>query len=147
MAPSGSQSYATHRRFVPLYHYVLPSLALLLLVGSSTLLWRTFHQNRGRLAAACIFLLVVAFILTAFFARDFALKAQDRAIRAEENFRHQLLFGTPLDARLTLRQIIGLRFAPDEELGPLAKRAAEEGLSEEAIKKAIQRWRADHHRA
>ena len=70
-----------------------------------------------------------------FFSRSFSLKAQDRAIRAEENFRHFILTGKPLDSRLTTRQIIGLRFASDEEFVELAKSAAEKGTSEEDIKK------------
>jgi hypothetical protein len=45
-----------------------------------------------------------------------------------------------------MRQIIGLRFASDEEFGALAKKAAEEGLSENAIKKSIKTWRADTYR-
>ncbi len=55
--------------------------------------------------------------------------------------------GKLLDSRLTLRQIIGLRFASDEEFVALAKRAIEENLSENDIKKAVKNWRADHHRA
>ncbi len=79
-------------------------------------------------------------------ARVFALKAQDRAIRVEENFRHYLLTGEPLDPRLTTRQVIGLRFAADDEFVTLAKSAAESGTSEKEIKQAIQNWRADDYR-
>ena len=78
--------------------------------------------------------------------RTYALKAQDRAIRAEENLRHFILTGKPFDARLTIQQIIGLRFASDEELPVLAQKAAEEGLSSKQIKQAIQHWRADYYR-
>ena len=80
------------------------------------------------------------------FARLFALKAQDRAIRAEENFRHYLLTGKPLDPRITVRQVIGLRFAPDDEFPALAAKAAAEGTSEDDIKKSIKNWKADHYR-
>jgi len=85
--------------------------------------------------------------LTAFYARVFALKAQDRAIRAEEKFRHFVLTGKRLDTKLTTRQIIGLRFASDEEFPELAKRAVIENLSENAIKKVITNWREDTYRA
>jgi hypothetical protein len=46
---------------------------------------------------------------------SFALRAQDRAIRAEENLRHFILTGKPFDSRLRMSQIIALRFAPDDE--------------------------------
>ena len=76
----------------------------------------------------------------------FALKAQDRAIRAEENLRHFVLTGKLLDPKLTLRQIIGLRFAADAEFVALAQKAAASGMSEKDIKKAITQWKADHDR-
>jgi hypothetical protein len=76
----------------------------------------------------------------------FALKAQDRAIKAEENFRHHLLTGKLLDPRLTMRQIIGLRFASDEEFPELAAKAATAGTSEDDIKKSVRNWRADNYR-
>ena len=78
---------------------------------------------------------------------SFALRAQDRAIRAEENFRHFILTGKPLPAELKLGQIIALRFAADEEFVGLVGKAIAEKLSVNDIKKAIQQWRADHHRA
>lgn len=146
MAQQSEQTYENHRQLVPLYHGVLTLIALVALVGSATLLYRTFQAGNGRLAASCIFLLVVMAILEAYFLRAFALKAQDRAIRAEENLRHYALHGRLLDPRLTIRQVIGLRFACDEELGPLAQRAVEEDLSENAIKKSVRSWRSDRYR-
>jgi hypothetical protein len=82
-----------------------------------------------------------------YFARAFALKAQDRAIRAEENLRHFAMTGSLLDKRLKMGQVIALRFASDNEFVALAKRAAEEGLSSKDIKMAIQDWKADDNRA
>jgi hypothetical protein len=57
-----------------------------------------------------------------------------------------LLTGKPLDSKLTIRQIIGLRFASDEEFPELAKKAVADNLSEEDIKKAVKNWRADFYR-
>ena len=54
--------------------------------------------------------------------------------------------GKLLDARLSTRQIIGLRFASDGEFVDLAKQAAEKSLSEDAIKQAVKNWRADTNR-
>ena len=74
------------------------------------------------------------------------MKAQDRAIKAEENMRHFMLTGKLLDSRITVRQIVGLRFASDEEIVALAKRAVEENLSEDAIKRAVKNWKGDYYR-
>lgn len=78
--------------------------------------------------------------------RAFPARVQDRSIRAEENLRHYVLAGKLLDPRLKISQIVALRFAPDEEFVDLVKCAAEEGLSNDAIKKEIKAWKADHHR-
>ena len=91
---------------------------------------------------------VIAVICGFFFAyiRIFALKAQDRAIRAEENLRHFALTGKLLPAQLRIGQIIALRFASDEEFPALAAKAAAENLSNKEIKLSIQHWRADWYR-
>jgi hypothetical protein len=91
-------------------------------------------------------LISVVLIIIYWYARAFALRAQDRAIRAEENFRHFILTGKPFDNRLRLSQIIALRFAPDDEFPSLAKKAVEEKLRSKEIKVAIQKWKADHNR-
>lgn len=139
------QNYKTHRRFVPLYHFVLSLLLLAGLGGSVVNLWKS-HDPHVHYSAALILLVFVCLILVYYFVRAFALKAQDRAIRAEENLRHYVLTGSLLDARLTTRQIVGLRFAADGEFQELAGKAAAEGLSEEAIKRSIKDWRGDHYR-
>jgi hypothetical protein len=80
------------------------------------------------------------------YARRFALVAQDRAIRAEENFRHYILTGKPLDSRLRMSQIIALRFASDDEFPLLAQKAVTENMSQKEIKQSIRNWRADLYR-
>jgi hypothetical protein len=103
--------------------------------------------NHERIYSASLLVAVtVIFAMGFFFYRGFALRAQDRAIRVEENFRHFILTGKPLDNRLGMRQIIALRFAPDEEFVTLAKEAAEKQLSSDEIKKSIKRWKGDYHR-
>jgi hypothetical protein len=77
----------------------------------------------------------------------FAVTVQDRAIRAEESLRYFILTGRAIDTRVTIGQLIALRFAHDDEFVALADRAEKEGLSPAEIKKAIKQWRADHHRA
>lgn len=142
-----TQNYSNHRRFVIMYHVISFFLIALLLISS--IYYTISESNAHQSMKPGLFLFLISFVLLNlfFFARTFALKAQDRAIRAEENFRHFLLTGKPFDARLTIRQIIGLRFASDEEFPSLAKKAAEEGISEDEIKKSIKNWRGDYYRA
>lgn len=142
------QSYAKHAKFVPLYHQVLAGLIFITFIGSLVNLYRRFTEinHTGRLSAELITLLTIALFIATLFARIFPLKAQDRAIRAEENLRYFALTGKLLDARLNIKQIIGLRFASDGEFVELARRAADEGLSQDAIKKAVKQWRPDYDR-
>ena len=142
-----TQNYKTHRQIVPMYHYVLLLIVLVVVIGSFVNAVMTIVAGTGIFDALLIFGLSAAIFLTAVFARIFALKAQDRAICAEENLRHFVKTGSLLDNRLTVRQVIGLRFASDEEYLALAKKAVEEHLSEDDIKKQIRSWRADHYRA
>lgn len=130
---------------VPLYHYVA---GLLVILGFGGSIVNFIHADAHTHYSAAL-LLVAFFVLIIIFwyARAFALRAQDRAIRAEENFRHYLLTGKPFDSKLRMGQIIALRFASDGEMPALAKRAVEEKLSNKQIKQAIQNWRADYNRA
>ena len=91
-------------------------------------------------------LVSVVFIIYYIYTRAFALRAQDRAIRAEERLRHFQLTGQPLDPQLRMSQIIALRFASDAEFPVLAKKAVSENLSNRQIKQAINSWKADHYR-
>ena len=139
------QSFKNHGRYIFMFHIVTYAAIIAVIIGSIINLANSSKEN---LYSASL-LVVVSLILAslAWFSRRFALKAQDRAIRAEENFRHFILTGKPLDNRLHMRQIIALRFAPDEEFADLCQQAADKNLKGAEIKKAIQNWRADHHRA
>ena len=141
-----TQNYANHRRYVPVFHAVLFPLLVLTLIGACMNLYKSCGDHQRLYSASLIVVLTISMVLLFFFCRIFALKAQDRAIRAEENLRHYVLTGKLLDPRITIRQVIGLRFAPDEEFVALAQRAAAEGLSEDAIKRAVKQWRADTYR-
>jgi hypothetical protein len=93
-----------------------------------------------------IVVLTICCGLLFYYTRTFALKAQDRAIRAEENLRHFALTGKLLDARLTMKQIIALRFAPADEFVELASKAADGHMPAADIKRAIKNWKADDYR-
>jgi hypothetical protein len=139
------QNYKNHRRYIFLWHVLTGLAVIALLIGSIVNL---IHSANDNFYSASLLVLVSLILCSIFwYARAFALKAQNRAIRTEENFRHFILTGKPLDSRLRMHQIIALRFADDEELHDLAKKAADEGMSNKEIKLAVKKWRADHHRA
>jgi len=140
------QNYGNHRRLVPAYHVVLLGVLVVTMVGSLVNLDKSIGDHERLYNASLIAVLAATSILTAVFCRVFALKAQDRAIRAEENLRHYVLTGKLLDPRLGIREIVALRFAPDAEFPALAGRAAQESMSPEAIKRAVGHWRADTYR-
>lgn len=143
----GTQNYKTHRRFVPLHHFVLYPVILACIAASIWIFYTAFYTvKHGRLIALNLGGLSVAALLLCYYGRAFALKAQDRAIRAEENLRHFVLTGKLLDNRLTVSQIAALRFASDTEFLILSEKAATENLKGEEIKKAIVNWREDYNR-
>lgn len=139
------QNFKNHSRLIPLYHGVAFLLAIAGLIGSIINLL-CHHNPSNHYSAALLVVVFFLIILILWYARVFALKAQDRAIRAEENFRHFILTGKPFDSKLTIAQIIGLRFACDEEFPALAIKAVDEKLSQKQIKQAVKNWRADHYR-
>jgi len=141
-----AQNYANHRRFVPMFHGVLFGLLVVTFVGSLVNLTKSFGDHQRIYSASLIVVLSFCSLLLFFFCRIFALKAQDRAIRAEENLHHYVLTSRLLDPGLTIRQVIGLRFASDAEFVELAQKAVREHLSEDAIKRSIKNWRADTYR-
>jgi hypothetical protein len=140
------QSYENHVQLVTAYHKVTLPLLLLTFIGAGVNLYLSWGDHERVYSASLIVVLTVCLVLTAFFARTFALKAQDRAIRVEENLRHFAITGKLLDPRLSVKQIVGLRFASDEEFVALARKAAEEGLTPGAIKRSVKNWRADLYR-
>ena len=138
------QNYSNHSKMVLGFHGILFVAIVALLIGAiRNLIKATGEDIYG---ASLLVLIPLIFLFFMYFTRAFALKAQDRAIKAEENFRYYLLTGKALNSKLTMRQIIGLRFASDEEYIELAERAVKENLSEKDIKKSIKNWKADNYR-
>jgi len=140
------QSYANHAKFVPAFHFVLGPVILATLIGSFVNLWKSLGDHERLYNASLIAAISVALVLLFIFTRNFAVGVQDRAIRAEENLRHFVLTGKLLDPRLSLKQVVGLRFASDAEFVELARKAAESGMPQDAIKKSVTNWRADPDR-
>ncbi len=138
------QSFSNHAQMVPGFHYLTFGGIIALLGGSINYLLKSSPENKY--LASLIVLTSIIFVLVAWFTRTFALKAQDRAIRAEENLRHFVLTGKLLPAGLRIGQIVALRFAADEEFVGLAAKAASENLGSKEIKQSITNWKEDTYR-
>jgi hypothetical protein len=141
------QNYSNHRKYIPGFHFVLFFLGILALVGSIFFLIKSYMHGIERIASLVVFVGSLNFMILYFYSRDFVTTVQDRAIRAEENLRYFALTGNLLDPRLTMQQIVALRFASDPELVGLVNRAITENLSNDDIKKEIKNWKADLDRA
>lgn len=140
------QNKSNHRRLSPMYHGVLLLMVLSAIVISVYFLIQAISNSEKLILPVLLVLYSFAFLVLMTLSRVFALKAQDRAIRAEESLRHFILTGKPIDPKLRLGQIIALRFASDEELILLVEKTVEENLSQNQIKELIKNWKPDNHR-
>ncbi len=138
------QNFNNHAQMVPGFHYLAFGGIIALLGGSINYLLKSSPENKY--LASLLVLASIIFVLVAWFTRTFALKAQDRAIRAEENLRHYVLTGKLLPSSLSVGQIVALRFASDAEFPALVEKAAANNLSGKEIKQSIQNWKADFYR-
>jgi hypothetical protein len=144
MAGKTPQTYANHTRLDPLFHFFL-----LPIFGGSTFasifrFW--YHPNT---TTGWQFLLVASAMVAVFKMRLYSVKVQDRIIRLEERLRLATLLPEALRSRipeLTEQQLVGLRFASDQELPNLVDRALSERLSQADIKKTVRVWRPDYWR-
>ena len=138
------QNFKNHGKLVTGFHGVLFVALVALLVGSVYHLFRTTSENLY--LASLMVLIAIILILMAWYVRTFPLKAQDRAIRAEENMRHYVMTGKLLPSDLRMSQIIALRFASDDEFLPLMEKALKDKLSAKEIKSSIKSWKGDYYR-
>ena len=141
---SQTQSYSSHAKFDPPFHFfVLPVLVFNILVVGY-LLFR--HPGIG---GTWVLLVSMSLLVLAGRARSWATHLQDRVIRLEERLRLASTLPEALRSRideLSPSQLVGLRFASDAELPALVQRALDEKLSRSEIKKAITDWRPDYSR-
>lgn len=140
-----NQSFASHAKMVPGYHYVGTGL---LVVPTIYFLYVTATAfSVGNLMVA---LFAVGVNVIGLYARLFPLGVQDRLIRTEERLRMERLFSDDLKARIgeiSTDHLIGLRFASDGELADLTRRVLDGELADrKSVKQAIKSWRADHQR-
>lgn len=140
------QSYATHTRWLPVWHYVaFPITAL----AALHLLYGAIRHPSVMSALWALY----AFAITAgiFASRVMALTVQDRVIRLEMRLRLKEILPAPLYARfgeLSMRHLVALRFAGDAEMAGLVERVLKGELSKEKeIKLAVKDWQGDAQRA
>jgi hypothetical protein len=141
---SKTQSLKNHARFDPPYHFFIVGVYLLNLVYAGFQVYRQPGVYSGWYLA-----LSIAVIVPIIKLRTYPLKVQDRVIRLEERLRLQALAPQEWHAqiyRLSEDQLIGLRFAADDEVVELAKQALEHNLTRKQIKERIRSWRADDWR-
>jgi hypothetical protein len=140
------QNFKNHSRYIPLYHMIIPFLLLVTTIGAFRNLFQSFDDDHRLYNASLITMIVLILWVIWFYARAFALRAQDRVIMLEERARYQQLTGRPMSDKFRPSQIIALRFAGDAEFPRLAERTVTENLGGRQIKEAIKQWRADRYR-
>jgi hypothetical protein len=144
MAESTSQTLTHHVRYDPWFHFFALPVFFASWIVSAVLAVR--HPGFLHI---WIVVFNTALVITAFKARRYALKVQDRLIRLEERLRlSECLPDLQRSqiASLSEGQLIALRFASDNELSALVQQAVSQRLSGPDIKKEIKNWRPDHFR-
>lgn len=144
MSESAPQNLKNHGRLDPPFHFFLAVVLIANLVIAIVYLVRhpCFYS-------AWFVVLAFAAFLALFKLRQYPVKVQDRVIRLEERLRLQALAPEEWHTqiyRLSEDQLIGLRFAADDEVVELAKQALEHNLNRKQIKERIKSWRPDYWR-
>ncbi|MEE2897556.1 MAG: DUF6526 family protein [Gemmatimonadota bacterium] len=139
------QSFDNHAKLVPVFHGTLAFMIMVPMLYFVYLAVTDFSVERLVFA-----LFMVGALSMGWHARLFPLRVQDRLIRLEEQLRlHRVL---PEDQQgrigdISTDLLIGLRFAPDDEVVDLAGRILEGELADrKAVKQAVKNWRADNQR-
>ena len=141
------QTYATHVKFDPAFHFFLLPVGLVNLVFA--VIYVTQHYPDHFHVGVWWSIMAATFLIAVFKMRVYTLGVQDRVIRLEERIRLAALLPPGELARshaLTPSQLIGLRFASDGELPALVSRALDENLTRKQIKQAVVQWRTDDMR-
>jgi len=143
-----TQSYKTHRRFYPLFHFFAIPILVINLIIRIVYAW----MHRGARLVWWEIVVALALLALAFAARVMALTVQDRLIRLEETTRLQRCLPDELRGRigeLSKGDFIALRFCGDDaEVAGLTRSILDGKVKgREEIKKQIKTWRPDTMRA
>ena len=140
-----AQTLATHRRWIPMWHF----FAIPVLVANVIVVATHFARD-PRLINGWTVIVAIALLVGILLSRTMPLRAQDRIIRLEERSRLERVLPSDLRGRvgeLTASQLVAIRFAPDDEVPELTRRALSGELKSQGdIKRAIRNWRSDHLR-
>ena len=149
MAERSGQNYDNHVMFPKaLFMAVLP-----ILVGVVLAIVGLFKV--GTIAGTCLIgtgaaLNGLATIFGLGVARSYSTKVQDRIIRTEMHLRLQEILPDDLKVgarKLSMGQLIGLRFASDDELPALVHKVVDENIEDrKAIKQMVKDWQGDFDR-
>ena len=134
------QNYTNHR-YRPLGYLITWAVGALAL---GHLMWLAYVDPTVQALSLVLLALTVLGGLT--LMRRFALRLQNRIIRGEMQRRLARLGRENDAARLTMPQLVALRFASDAELPALIDRAFAENLTADQIKRAVTDWQGDYLR-
>jgi len=137
------QTAASHAATDTITHFVLGPIFMINFAVAIVVAVRAPHHLALHL---WLIVISVALLLMAAKMRIYSLRVQDRLIRLEERLRIAALAPTADVNRLSIPQLIALRFASDGELPPLVARTLAENLDPKTIKSSIQSWRPDYAR-
>jgi hypothetical protein len=142
-----TQSYATHRHNPKMTG--IGFLFVLVAIVAFGLRWFGVGGRREMFAVG-LAALVAADIVLLLISRRYTTRLQDRIIRLEMKVRTAGLVLQPLQqaalSRISMPQLVALRFASDQELPPLIERADREHLTPDQIKREIKSWVPDQDR-
>jgi hypothetical protein len=141
-----AQTYANHRRVFPLYH--LFALPILIAHVVTTTVISIRHPSLWNLWLVVVAVGIVAGMVA---NRASALIVQNRVIGLEMRLRLATMLPVELCQRipeLHLKQLVGLRYAGDDELVGLVERCLRgELITADAVKREVRHWRPDYVRA
>ena len=138
-------------QYYPLHHFVLVPLTLIMVVYTI----RRYVGVAGddseisRLWFSLAAVTLLFFVALGMMRQHYALMLQDRVARLEVRQRYFEVSGqrfAPLEKDLTLKQILTLRLAGDQELPALAQVAAREKLAPKDILARINDYQFDSMR-
>jgi|ERR1043166_7651973 len=141
-----AQSFKSHTRFLPPFHFFVVPVLLI------NVLYTSRHVYlRPSLSTAFEVVLAIALLLLALVSRLQTITVQDRVIRLEMRLRLRQVLPPDLQPRineLSTQQLVALRFAADAELPGLVRDVFDGRLTtNKDIKRSVKNWQADWLRA